>query len=95
LLYSLPDFAGSIGLTAQQAAAIGAYLNLGTAIGRPAVGWVSDKLGRIEVAGTLTFFCGLTCFAVWIPTHDYGVAIFFAIISGAVVGVFWMVSDYD
>ena len=91
LLYSLPDFSKTIGLSKTQAAAISAYLNLGTAIGRPMIGFVSDRLGRIEVAGVLTFFCGLTCFAIWIPAKSYAVAIVFAIISGAVVGVFWMV----
>ncbi|KAG4419150.1 hypothetical protein IFR04_007746 [Cadophora malorum] len=90
LLYSLPDFSASIGLSRTQAAAISAYLNLGTAIGRPMAGFVSDKLGRIEVAGVLTCFCGITCFAIWIPATNYGVTIFFAIVSGAVVGVFWM-----
>lgn len=92
LLYSLPNFADSIGLSNQQAAAISAYLNLGTACGRPIIGFVSDRLGRIEIAGYLTLFCGLTCFAIWIPAKTYGVTIFFAIVSGAVVGVFWMVS---
>lgn len=90
LLYSLPNFADSIGLSNQQAAAISAYLNLGTACGRPIIGFVSDRLGRIEIAGYLTLFCGLTCFAIWIPAKTYGVTIFFAIVSGAVVGVFWM-----
>ncbi|KAE8445055.1 hypothetical protein EG329_013769 [Mollisiaceae sp. DMI_Dod_QoI] len=90
LLYSLPDFSNSIGLTKNQAAAISAYLNLGTAIGRPMIGLTSDRLGRIEVAGFMTFFCGLACFAIWIPAKAYGVTIFFAIVSGAVVGVFWM-----
>ncbi|KUJ12631.1 MFS general substrate transporter [Mollisia scopiformis] len=90
LLYSLPNFSESIGLNKNQAAAISAYLNLGVAIGRPMIGLTSDRLGRIEVAGFMTFFCGVTCFAIWIPAKVYGVTIFFAIISGAVVGVFWM-----
>jgi MFS family permease len=92
LLYSLPDFSASIGLSTSQSAAISAYLNLSTALGRPMAGFVSDKLGRIEVAGVLTAFCGVLCFAIWIPAKSYGVAILFAIVSGAVVGVFWMVS---
>lgn len=93
LLYSLPDFSASIRLSKTQAAAISAYLNLGIAIGRPMAGFVSDRLGRIEVAGVLTAFCGVTCLAIWIPAKGYGVTIFFAIVSGAVVGVFWMVSS--
>lgn len=90
LLYSLPAFAGSIGLSKSQAAAVSAFLNLGIAIGRPLVGLVSDRFGRIEVAGLFTLFCGLSCFAIWLPAKDYGVSILFAIVSGAVVGVFWM-----
>jgi MFS family permease len=72
LLYSLPDFSASIGLSTSQAAAISAYLNLGTALGRPMAGFVSDKLGRIEVAGGVggvlwgAVFCDLDpCEELW------------------------------
>lgn len=94
LLYSLPDFASSVGLTQSQAASIAAYLNLGTAIGRPLIGFASDRFGRIEVAGLLTLFCGVSCFAIWIPATSYGVIVFFAILNGGILGVFWMV-DYS
>ena len=93
LLYSLSDFGRSVGLTKSQAASITAYLNLGTAIGRPLVGISSDRFGRMEVAGLLTLFCGITCFAIWIPAASYGVIVFFAILNGGILGVFWMVSD--
>ncbi len=92
LLYSLSDFARSIGLDANQASAITAFLNLGTAIGRPMIGVVSDRYGRMETAGFITFFCSVTCFAIWLPAKSYGVTIFFAIVVGAILGVFWMVS---
>lgn len=95
LMYSLSDFSASIGLSKSQGAAISAFLNLGTAVGRPLIGFMSDRLGRMEVAGSCTMFCGLTCLAIWIPAKVYGVVIFFAIISGAVMGVFWMVSCQD
>ncbi|KAI9815928.1 MAG: hypothetical protein M1827_001920 [Pycnora praestabilis] len=91
LLYSLPDFALSIGLSSTQAATVSAFLNLGTAIGRPLIGISSDYFGRFEVAGILTFVCGLSCFVIWLPAMSYGVTILFAIISGAILGVFWMV----
>ncbi|MCJ1367174.1 hypothetical protein MMC16_006306 [Acarospora aff. strigata] len=90
LLYSLPDFADSLGLTKTQAASIAAYLNLGTAIGRPLIGVASDRFGRLEVAGLLTLFCGVTCFAIWIPATSYGILVFFAILNGGILGVFWM-----
>ncbi|KAI9879093.1 MAG: hypothetical protein M1830_009612 [Pleopsidium flavum] len=91
LLYSLPDYASSVGLTKSQAASLAAYLNLGTAIGRPLIGVASDRFGRMEVAGLLTLFCGVTCFAIWIPATSYGVIVFFAVLNGGILGVFWMV----
>lgn len=90
LLYSLPNFAASINLSKSQGAAIGAFLNVGTAVGRPMVGFVSDKFGRIQTSCIFTLLCGLSCFAIWIPARNYGVTILFALVSGAFVGVFWM-----
>ena len=91
LLYSLPDFALSIQLSRSEAAEIITFLNLGTAIGRPFIGIISDYLGRIEVAASLTFVCGIACFTIWIPAGSFGVTVLFALISGAILGVFWVV----
>lgn len=92
LLYSLSDFAHSTGLSTEQGTQIIALLNLGTALGRPFIGVASDKYGRFEVASGLTLFCGLCCIAIWIPASTFGVTVLFAIISGAILGVFWVVS---
>ncbi|KAJ9604612.1 hypothetical protein H2200_010726 [Cladophialophora chaetospira] len=91
LLYSLPDFAISIGLSRQQATQVNALLNMGTAIGRPLIGVASDRFGRFGVATTLTLTCGLLCFIIWIPASSYAVTVVFGILSGAILGVFWMV----
>lgn len=93
LLYSLSDFSLSINLDRTKATNITALLNLGTAFGRPCIGVVSDRLGRFEVATGLTFLCGLTCFALWVPATSYALTIIFALVSGAVLGVFWVVSS--
>lgn len=92
LLYSLPDFARSIGLSSGQGATTNAILNLGTAIGRPLTGLASDRFGRFEVAETLTLASGLLCFVIWIPAKSYGVLIFFALLNGGMIGIFWVVS---
>ena len=89
LLFSLPNYATSIGLTAQRGAIIGALLNLGQGLGRPLVGYFSDAAGRINMAGFMTFFCGLVCYIIWIFAKSYGVLIFFAILVGTVSGTFW------
>ena len=91
LLYSLSNYAVSIGLSQSQASVITALLNLGTAVGRPAVGFASDRWGRILIAGSLAMFTGLCCFCIWIPATSYGVLIFYAILAGSTVGTFWMV----
>lgn len=91
LLFSLSDFALSIGLTRKQATDIIGLLNVGTAVGRPIIGILSDKYSRIDTAGVLTLLCGLSCFAFWLPATSFGLSIFFAILCGAIVGVFWMV----
>lgn len=91
LLFSLSDFALSIGLSRSQATDMIGLLNMGTAIGRPIIGIISDRWSRIDTAGALTLLCGVACFAFWLPSTSYGLTIFFVILCGAIVGVFWMV----
>ncbi|KAL6718165.1 hypothetical protein ACLMJK_004253 [Lecanora helva] len=90
VLFSLSDFARSIGLNATQAAAVLAFLNLGTAAGRPFIGIIGDRHGRMETAGIATLVCGIACFTIWLPATSYGATTFFAVFIGAIVGVFWM-----
>ena len=89
LLFSLPSYAVSIGLTSQQGSIVGAMLNLGQGLGRPLVGIFSDKAGRINLAGACTFVAGLFCFVIWIFAKSLGVLVFFAIVVGTVAGTFW------
>lgn len=92
LLYSLGDFAIAIGLSRSQSTMIIGLLNVGTAIGRPIIGIWSDKFRRVDVAAILTTLCGISCFAFWLPAMGYGLIVFFALLIGAILGVFWMVS---
>ncbi|KAK2879386.1 hypothetical protein FQN49_000929 [Arthroderma sp. PD_2] len=89
VLFSLPNFAFSIGLSQKQGSIAGALLNLGQALGRPVVGLVSDRYGRFNMAILCTIFCGFLCLAVWIPSSNLGVLLFFAVIVGTVAGTFW------
>ncbi|KAJ5596670.1 hypothetical protein N7450_003128 [Penicillium hetheringtonii] len=61
LLFSVANFALSIGLTSHQGSIVSALLNLGQGLGRPFVGMFSDRLGRINIATILTFLCGFLC----------------------------------
>ncbi|KAH8664726.1 major facilitator superfamily domain-containing protein [Xylariales sp. PMI_506] len=89
LLFSLPSYATSIGLTATQGSIANALLNLGLAVGRPMMGYFSDRLGRINMALLVTALCGVWCFALWIPAESFALLAIFAFLSGALCGVFW------
>lgn len=91
LLFSLSDFAIAVGLSRDQATDIVGLLNVGTAVGRPLIGAVSDRYSRTATAGVLTVACGVLCFAVWLPASSFAATAAFAVPCGAVVGVFWMV----
>ncbi|KAL2865484.1 MCT family MFS transporter [Aspergillus lucknowensis] len=89
ILFSLANFAVSIGLSAHQSSIVGALLNLGQGLGRPFVGMFCDKLGHINIAAFLTFLCGLFCLLIWIFAHSMGLVSFFAVLVGAVAGTYW------
>lgn len=93
VLFSLSDFALSIGLSRDQSSMVTALLNLGTVLGRSFIGVVSDRYGRIEVAGLLTFVCGVSVFAIWLPATSFWITTVFAISNGAILGVFWVVRN--
>jgi MFS family permease len=75
LIFSLPNYANSIGLTAKQASIVGAILNLGQGLGRPPMGYFSDVIGRINMAASMTVLSALFSFIVWINAKSFGVSI--------------------
>ncbi len=91
LLFSLPNYARTVGMTAQQGSIVGAVLNLGQAMGRPPIGYFSDSFGRLNMASTMTFLAGLFSLVIWMFAKSFGVLIFFAIAGGSVAGTFWAV----
>lgn len=91
LLYSLPDFALSIGLTSDQAALISVFMNVSNFVGRTFIGFLSDRFGIIQVSAATTLFTGICTFAIWIPATNYAVTIVYALAVGGTLGVFWPV----
>ncbi|KHN95973.1 Major facilitator superfamily domain, general substrate transporter [Metarhizium album ARSEF 1941] len=89
LIFSLANYANNIGLDSSQAALISAFFNLGQGVGRPFVGYFSDRTGRINMSGFMTFLTGVFALVIWVNAKQYGVLIFFAIVCGAVAGTFW------
>lgn len=89
LIFSLANYARVIGLGASEAALVSALHNAGQAVGRPLVGYFSDRTGRLNIATLLTFVAGVFSLAIWINAKTYAVLICFAFIGGTVSGTFW------
>ena len=90
LLFSLPNYARSIGLDAKQGSIVAALLNLSTFFVRILLGHSSDVLGRINITTITPGFCGTSCLALWIFAKSFAVLCFFAIPAGMVCGAFWV-----
>jgi MFS family permease len=89
LIFSLANYANAIGLSASQAAIVSALFNLGQAFGRPPIGYFSDSIGRINMAGLMTLLSGVFALLIWVFAKSYGVLVFYALIGGTVAGTFW------
>jgi MFS family permease len=89
LWYSLPSYATSVGLSPTQGSIVQALLSLGLGLGRPVVGYYSDRVGRINMALCMTLTCGLLCLTLWILARSYAGLLVFAATAGVVSGTFW------
>ena len=83
-VYSLSDYAVSVGMTQQQGSVITGMFSAGVLFGRPAMGFLGDMIGRINLSILCTIGTSLTCFLIWMFALSYGVMIFFATIHGRV-----------
>ncbi|GLA17667.1 hypothetical protein AnigIFM62618_004815 [Aspergillus niger] len=57
--FSLATYGRSVGLTLSQGSIVTAVMNIGQMLGRPAVGFMSDAVGRINIATFATFASSL------------------------------------
>lgn len=74
LLFSIPNYGHVVGLTEKQGSILAAILNLGQGLGRPPIGYFSDWIGRINMAGSMTFLSGLFALVIWINAKSFGVS---------------------
>ena len=91
VLFSLPNYGTTIGLSASQGSIVAAVLSAGQMIGRPITGFVSDWYGRINIAAIFSAGCGIFCLIFWIPSNGMGLLTFFALVGGMLAGTIWPV----
>ncbi|KAF2725361.1 MFS general substrate transporter [Polychaeton citri CBS 116435] len=89
ILFSLPDNADKIGLSAQQGAIVLAIANLGMALGRLTVRYFSDLLGHLNMASITTILGAVWCLCLWTSANSYATLIAFAFFGGTVIGTYY------
>nr|CEG05499.1 unnamed protein product [Fusarium clavum]CEG05951.1 unnamed protein product [Fusarium clavum] len=90
LIFTLANYANVIGLQSSQASMIPAFFMFGQAIGRPCIGWLSDRYGRINLTFIMSFITGILTFTIWINAKSFGVLLTYALVGGLTAGVFWV-----
>ncbi|KAL2849701.1 MFS general substrate transporter [Aspergillus pseudodeflectus] len=89
LLFSIASYAQAVGLGSNTGSLASALLNLGQAFGRPLVGALSDRFGRIKVPAISLGLCGLLCMVFWPFATSSGALYAFSILAGLGAGTIW------
>lgn len=90
LQFSISKYAVSaLGLSQTQGSRLAALLSAGMAVGRPGVGFVADRFGRINAACVFTAVSGVLVLTLWLPARGYAPLVVFAVVEGCVAGTFW------
>jgi MFS family permease len=89
VVFSITDYAQSVGFSASQGSLAAAIFNLSQGIGRPLIGLASDRFGRINVAAIGTLIAGLAAYFLWIfaGTHFPGLIVY--ALFGGFAGIIW------
>ncbi|KAL2144992.1 hypothetical protein VTI28DRAFT_8221 [Corynascus sepedonium] len=89
VVFSITDYAQSVGFTASQGSLAAAIFNLSQGVGRPLIGFASDRLGRINVAGIGTLIAGLAAFFLWVFAAPRFAGLIIYVLFGAFAGIIW------
>ncbi|KAH6649955.1 major facilitator superfamily domain-containing protein [Chaetomium tenue] len=89
VVFSITDYAQSVGFTASQGSLAASIFNLSQGIGRPLIGLVSDRFGRINVAGVGTLIAGLAAFFLWIFAGSHFAGLIVYVLFGMFAGIIW------
>jgi MFS family permease len=76
-------------LDVNQGTALVAVLSTGNLLGRPLVGFVSDKIGRLNADIIWTIICGLCSFLIWTFAYSYGVLLAYGFLFGLFCGSYF------
>lgn len=87
MVFTLAPYSVARGMSQHQGSVLTSLLNVGQTIGRPLMGLMGDRLGRVNVTSFLTCILCIYIFAFWIPAYTFVQLIFFSLMMGLSVGV--------
>ena len=90
LLFSLSSFASSIGLSYKQGSNVTIVQSVAQTVGRPMLGIISEKLGRVNTTIIATILITIFVFFYWIFVETYSQLLGFAFVIGFFLGVNWV-----
>lgn len=86
VLYDMANFTTSLGYSAYQGSIASAMVQVGSVLGRPLVGRLSDRFGVISVTAAAYSLCAVFVFAMWIPAKNFATIVAFCVIIGSMMG---------
>ncbi|CCH43277.1 putative transporter [Wickerhamomyces ciferrii] len=76
-----------MGFSGHQGMIITVLLNASQAIGRPLIGYLSEKFGRTNFTMFATFYTAVMSLAFWINVNNYAALVIFTLMIGLLVGI--------
>ncbi|KUI66094.1 putative transporter MCH2 [Cytospora mali] len=89
VVFSLASYASAVGFTSTQGSIVAAIFNLSQGLGRPMIGYFSDKIGRINIAALSSLVAGLAAFFLWIFAGKHFAGAIIYALFGAFAGSIW------
>lgn len=87
-VFLLPYYVTDIGMDSRTGATLVGIFSGVNAISRVILGIAADKFGRFNILALCTILSGLSCYILWLNTHNLAMAIVFVIVYGANGGGF-------
>ncbi|GMM35158.1 hypothetical protein DASC09_024830 [Saccharomycopsis crataegensis] len=87
--YVIADATRSLGYSADQGADTSALMATGVIIGRPLLGFISDRLGAVTVGIWTYAVCALFTLAMWMPGRNLATIYAYSLIIGGLMGFNW------
>ncbi|KAI7860240.1 major facilitator superfamily domain-containing protein [Circinella umbellata] len=88
-MFYLPKYAADIGLSPQDGSNMLAIMCAVNAVARIALGFVADKIGRLNMFIITSILSGIFSFVIWPFATSYGILVLFCVLWGATSGMYY------